>query len=246
MMVSSKALDVMLKGTGYTYRFDTDNSVDIIPADEPNGGGIPAATTVMREPATASREPTVDQYGGRLEQVNVTGSLIRGVQDTVAPLIYLKQQQLAMTDYATVQDSLYSQPIISLNGPREDLGIDANYQFGAGLDLRGLGVGATLVLVNGERQPLSGLNGDFVDVSTIPLSAVRSASKCCRTALQRSTDLTPSPASSTSSCGITSTAHSRSLRYGTAIGGRREMVASQLLGTHWTGGHAMLAYEYSG
>ena len=77
-----------------------------------------------------------------------------------------------MADYETVQDALYTQPIISLNGPREDLGIDANDQYGAGLDLRGLGVGATLVLVNGQRQPLSGLNGDFVDVSTIPLSAV--------------------------------------------------------------------------
>lgn len=243
MMPSSKALDVMLKGTGYTYRFDTDNSVDIIPADEPDGGGAQAAT-VTREPTPAPREPTVDQYGGRLEQVNVTGSLIRGVQDTVAPLIYLKQQQLAMTDYATVQDSLYSQPIISLNGPREDLGIDANYQFGAGLDLRGLGVGATLVLVNGERQPLSGLNGDFVDVSTIPLSAVERI------------EVLPDGASalygSDAIAGVVNIimrnnfdgAQSQ-LRYGTAIGGRREMMASQLLGTHWTGGHAMLAYEYS-
>ena len=38
--------------------------------------------------------------------------------------------------------------------------------------LRGLGVAATLVLVNGHRQPLSGLNGEFVDVSNIPLAAV--------------------------------------------------------------------------
>src|SRR6185312_4040155 len=35
------------------------------------------------------------------------------------------------------------------------------------------------------------------------------------------------------------------LRYGSAIGGRREVVASQLLGTHWSTGHAMLAYQYS-
>ncbi|MGH8295177.1 MAG: TonB-dependent receptor, partial [Steroidobacteraceae bacterium] len=35
------------------------------------------------------------------------------------------------------------------------------------------------------------------------------------------------------------------LRYGSAIGGRREVMASQLLGTHWSGGHAMLAYQYS-
>jgi iron complex outermembrane recepter protein len=186
----------------------------------------------------------VDQYGGRLEQVNVTGSLIRGVQDTVAPILYLKQQQLAMTDYETVEDALYTQPILSLNGPREDLGIDANSQYGAGLDLRGLGVGATLVLVNGERQPLSGLNGDFVDVSTIPLSAVQRI------------EVLPDGASalygSDAIAGVVNIIMRNNfdgaqtqLRYGTAIGGRREVVASQLLGTHWSSGHAMLAYEYS-
>lgn len=244
MMASSKALDAMLKGTGYTYRFDTDNSVDIVPADEQSGGQTPPAATVTRESVPAPQQPMADEYGGRLEQVNVTGSLIRGVQDTVAPLIYLKQQQLAMAAYETVQDSLYSQPIMSLNGPREDLGIDANYQYGAGLDLRGLGVGATLVLVNGQRQPLSGLNGDFVDVSTIPLSAVERI------------EVLPDGASalygSDAIAGVVNIimrnnfdgAQSQ-LRYGTAIGGRREMVASQLVGTHWSGGHAMLAYEYS-
>jgi outer membrane receptor protein involved in Fe transport len=243
MMASSKALEQMLKGTGYTYRFDTDNSVDIIPV-EGDGGQKPAAA-VARVTTSAPRRPAADQNGERLEQVDVTGSLIHGVQDAVAPLIYLKQQQLAMADYATVQDALYSQPILSLNGPREDLsGIDANDQYGAGLDLRGLGVGATLVLVNGERQPLSGLDGDFVDVSTIPLSAVARI------------EILPDGASalygSDAIAGVVNIimrnnfdgAQSQ-LRYGTAGGGRREMVASQLLGTHWNSGHAMLAYQYS-
>ncbi len=242
-MASSRALDLMLKGTGYTYRFDADNSVDIIPVDEPNGGSKPAVTVARATPGAAPR-PAADQDGGRLDQVDVTGSLIRGVQDAVAPLIYLQQQQLAMADYPTVEDALYTQPIISLNGPREDLGIDANYQYGAGLDLRGLGVGATLVLVNGQRQPLSGLNGDFVDVSTIPLSAVERI------------EVLPDGASalygSDAIAGVVNIimrnnfdgAQSQ-LRYGTAVGGRRDVMASQLLGTHWSGGHAMLAYEYS-
>ncbi len=134
-MASSQALQLMLQGTGYTYRFDTDNSVDIIPA-APDAAPKPEATVAHVSPPPA---PPLDRYGGRLEQVNVTGSLIRGVQDAVAPLIYLKPQQLAMADYETVQDSLYTQPIMSLNGPREDLGIDANYQYGAGLDLTGPG-----------------------------------------------------------------------------------------------------------
>jgi len=241
-MASSAALDLMLKGTGYTYRLDTDNSVDIIPIEEPTDGQKSAAAQSRRN--APARRFGADEYGGRLEQVDVTGSLIHGVQDAVAPLIYLKPEQMAMAAYSTVEDALYSQPIISLNGPREDLGIDANYQYGAGLDLRGLGVGATLVLVNGERQPLSGLNGDFVDVSTIPLSAVKRI------------EVLPDGASaiygSDAIAGVVNIimrndfegAESQ-LRYGTAIDGRREMVAAQLLGTHWSGGHAMLAYQYS-
>lgn len=242
-MASSQALDLMLQGTGYTYKFDADDSVDIMPLDAPSGSRKPAAVARRIAPP-ASRKLTAERDAGRLDEVKVTGSLIRGVQDAVAPLLYLKRQQLAMSDYATVEDALYTQPIISLSGPREDLGIDANYQYGAGLDLRGLGVGATLVLVNGERQPLSGLNGDFVDVSTIPLSAVERI------------EVLPDGASavygSDAIAGVVNIimrndfdGAQSELRYGSAIGGRREVVASQLLGTHWSSGHAMLAYQYS-
>ena len=244
VMASSTALTMLLKGTGFTYRTDTPNSVDVIPAEGAVDGWKSDVARASRAVPPESRTAAVERDRGRLEQVNVTGSLIHGVQDAVAPLIYLKQQQLAMASFATVQDALYSLPIMSLNGPREDLGIDANYQYGAGLDLRGLGVGATLVLVNGQRQPLSGLNGDFVDVSTIPWSAVQRI------------EVLPDGASaiygSDAVAGVVNIIMRNNfdgadtqLRYGTAIGGRREIMASQLLGTHWRGGHAMLAYQYS-
>jgi iron complex outermembrane receptor protein len=243
VMASSAALSLLLKGTGFTYRFDTNDSVDVVPAEQPPDGKPAVALARAAAPA-AGRTPAFEQDRGRLEQVNVTGSLIHGVQDAVAPLIYLKQQQLAMASFATVEDALYSLPIMSLNGPREDLGIDGNDQYGAGLDLRGLGVGATLVLVNGQRQPLSGLNGDFVDVSTIPWSAVQRI------------EVLPDGASalygSDAVAGVVNIimrdnfdGADTQLRYGTAVGGRRETVASQLLGRRWNGGHAMLAYQYS-
>lgn len=244
MMASSAALALLLKGTSYTYRVDTGNSVDVIPAEAPAETHALAAAPGRRASSPGRPRPELEQDQGRLEQVDVTGSLIPGVQDTVAPLIYLKRQQLAMASFPTVEDALYTLPIISLNGPREDLGIDANYQYGAGLDLRGLGVGATLVLVNGQRQPLSGLNGDFVDVSTIPLSAVQRI------------EVLPDGASavygSDAIAGVINIimrsdfqGAETEVRYGTAIGGRRDIMASQLWGTHWRTGHAMLAYEYS-
>src|SRR6185312_6050083 len=240
VMPSSAALALLLKGTGYTFQFDTHNSVDILPLAEPTDG-LPVPTRVAR---AAPVRPAFEEDEGRLEQVDVTGSLIHGAQDAVAPLIYLKKQQLAMAGFPTVEDALYSLPMMSLNGPREDLGIDNNYQYGAGLDLRGLGVGATLVLVNGYRQPLSGLNGDFVDISTIPTSAVERI------------EVLPDGASalygSDAVAGVVNiimrddfNGAESQVKYGSAIGGRRQVMASQLLGTHWSSGHAMLAYEYT-
>ncbi|MBW4052149.1 MAG: TonB-dependent receptor [Proteobacteria bacterium] len=244
VMASSAALAQLLKGTGYTYQFDTAHAVDIIPAAVPADRRAPVVARAARAPEPPSPAPAAARRQRRLDQIDVTGSLIPGAQDAVAPLVYLKRQQLAMASYPTVQDALYSLPIISLKGPREDLGIDANYQYGAGLDLRGLGVGATLVLVNGHRQPLSGLNGDFVDVSTIPWSAVKRI------------EVLPDGASavygSDAIAGVVNIIMRNNfrgaetqVRYGTAIGGRQAVMAAQLLGTRWSGGHGMLAYQYS-
>src|SRR5580698_9206286 len=51
-------------------------------------------------------------------------------------------------------------------------GASSNVFGGAAFDLNGLGVGATLTLLNGHRLAPSGFDGSFVDVSQIPLSAV--------------------------------------------------------------------------
>ena len=139
---------------------------------------------------------------------------------------------------------MYQLPFVSLDAPREDLGLNNNYNWGAGINLRGLGVGATLVLVNGHRQPLSGLNGDFVDVSNIPAAAVERI------------EILPDGASalygSDAIAGVVNIilkddfqGAETQVRYGGTPGGRDETVVSQLLGTHWTGGKAMLVYEYS-
>jgi iron complex outermembrane recepter protein len=244
VMDSSHALTLLLKGSGYTFHFDSDHSVDIVPVETPGAPAVAAAAVPRAAPPPHQQASEVDRERADLEQVDVTGSLIHGVQDVVAPLVYMKHAQLEQASFATVEDALYSLPIISPNGPREDLGIDANYQYGAGVDLRGLGVGATLVLVNGYRQPLSGLNGDFVDVSTIPWSAVQRI------------EVLPDGASalygSDAVAGVVNILMRNDFqgaetqaRYGTAVDGRRERMASQLLGTHWSGGHAMLAYQYS-
>lgn len=62
-----------------------------------------------------------------------------------------------------------------INGPTpSNRGVPIeNLSGGTVVDLRGLGVGSTLVLVNGRRLAGEGIaNGDFVDISGIPIEAI--------------------------------------------------------------------------
>src|SRR5690606_7422221 len=82
--------------------------------------------------------------------------------------------------FSTVQDIIQSLPQNFGGGPNaltaplqgtENGAQFANRNFGASINLRGLGAGSTLTLLNGRRIAAGG-GGTFVDVSTIPLSAV--------------------------------------------------------------------------
>jgi iron complex outermembrane recepter protein len=238
-----EALERMLKGTGLTFRFVTEHSVTI---KQPEVASTPPPPPPKPLPPSvhhmASAGPMVGH--NQLEEVTVTGTLIRGASDVSSPLVYVTQQDLAQAPFATVQDALYQLPFVSLDAPRQDLFLNNNYNWGTGINLRGLGVGATLVLVNGHRQPLSGLNGDFVDVSNIPAAAVERI------------EILPDGASalygSDAIAGVVNIilkddfrGAETQVRYGGTPGGNDQTVVSQLLGTRWSSGKAMLVYEYS-
>ncbi|MDB6091153.1 MAG: TonB-dependent receptor, partial [Gammaproteobacteria bacterium] len=238
------ALTLMLAGTGLTFEFDSDHSVII--RQSPLAGVPQESAPAPFEDSVhrmAALEPTAG-HNLKLEEVVVTGSLIHGVMDVMAPLVYVTRKDLSRAPFATVQDALYQLPINSLSAPREDLGLNNNLNYGAGINLRALGAGATLVLVNGHRQPLSGLNADFVDVSNIPWSAVERI------------EVLPDGASaiygSDAIAGVVNIimrddvqAAQTQVRLGKAAGGRDELLFSQLLGAHWDTGKALIAYQYS-
>jgi iron complex outermembrane recepter protein len=239
-----EALERMLKGTGLTFRFVTEHSVTIKQvqvAKAPPPPPPPPKPPPQSVHHMASAGPMVGH--NQLEEVTVTGSLIHGAVDVMSPLVYVTQQDLSQAPFSTVQDALYQSPIVSLDAPREDLSLNNNFNWGSGINLRGLGVGATLVLVNGHRQPLSGLNGDFVDVSNIPTAAIERI------------EILPDGASalygSDAIAGVVNIilrddfqGVETQAKYGGAPGGRDETVVSQLLGTRWGSGKAMLVYEY--
>lgn len=235
-----EALELMLQGTGLVYNFATDHSVSIkqVAPAEPPPPPPPRKAELHRGP--------IELVGfNELSSVTVTGSYIRGASDLKAPVIDVSPKELSYAPFPTVQDALYqSSPIISLDAPRADLGVNNNYNWGAGVNLRGLGVGATLVLVDGRRQPMSGATSDFVDVSNIPAAAVDHI------------EILPQGASaiygSDAIAGVVNIilkdhfdGAQTQLHYGGTAGGLDNIVVSQLLGTHWTSGNVMLVYQYS-
>ncbi|HWS66552.1 MAG TPA: TonB-dependent receptor [Steroidobacteraceae bacterium] len=103
----------------------------------------------------------------------MTGSHIRGVETAGSKLIVIGRDQIDASGYGRVEDVLatVTQNFNRANGAVQEPGF-FNLNHGAEVQLRGLGVGTTLTLVNGQRQGASGWQGSFTDVSTIPVSAI--------------------------------------------------------------------------
>ncbi len=111
-----------------------------------------------------------------LGEVIVTGTLIRGAVPVGAQIIGMDRSDIDRTGLATVQDVVRTLPQNFDGGATEDtlLGLEAqtNSAQGTALNLRGLGAGATLVLLNGRRIAPGGSEGAFTDVSNVPLAAI--------------------------------------------------------------------------
>lgn len=109
-------------------------------------------------------------------RVVITGSHIRRTDsETPSPVLTLTARDIARSGYSSVADVLAS---ISANN-MGSLGQATPAAFGAGgsgISLRGLTVGATLVLIDGQRMAAYPLpddgQRDFVDINSIPIDAV--------------------------------------------------------------------------
>src|SRR6202163_984524 len=108
-----------------------------------------------------------------LEEIVVTGSHIRGAEVAGSKLIVISREQIDASGYGRVEDVLAT---VTQNFNRANAAVGEpgfyNLNHGAEVQLRGLGAGTTLTLVNGQRQGARGWQGSFTDVSTIPVSAI--------------------------------------------------------------------------
>lgn len=116
----------------------------------------------------------------KVERVEITGSSIKRVKDEgILPIQVITANELARTGVTSAEDMLQ---LLGMNAAGADNAISNNNVFGGDTDrltggsananLRGLGAGSTLVLLNGRRMATYGMSGGAVDLNTIPMAAV--------------------------------------------------------------------------
>ena len=249
------ALKALLEGTGLTFRRtpggailidrpDPASSSSAVPANAPPSAYLDSE----RAASGAAVETAEDAAAIRLGEILVTGSHISGAEQGAAPLIKITREDIRRSGYATVDQLIESLPQNFGAGASQDtIGTDSsvgNNGFGNAINLRGLGPGTTLVLVNGRRITGAGNSGQFVDVSMIPLSAVER--------VEVLTDGASAIYGSDAVGGVVNfilredyDSAESTLRAGQVTDGDlSEYQFAQSLGGDWGGGGAMLAYEY--
>ena len=134
---------------------------------------IAIASGLFCSAAFAQSEPASTQ----LERVEVTGSNIKRLAaETASPVQVYNRDEIRRTGGNTVRQVLDTITSTSSNELRDD-GNNSSFASGAtGVSMRGLGKGATLVLLNGRRVANYGLadgaKDTFVNVDSIPSDVV--------------------------------------------------------------------------
>ncbi|KLD76230.1 TonB-dependent receptor [Xanthomonas hyacinthi] len=128
--------------------------------------------------ATAATAPAAfaQEAATNLDRITVTGSNIpRTNTETPSPVQVISRQEIDRTGKSTVAEYLQTLTSDGAGSIPKTFG-NGFAGGGAGISLRGLGAGSTLVLLNGRRMATYGLADDgqkvFTDLSTIPLDAV--------------------------------------------------------------------------
>jgi outer membrane receptor protein involved in Fe transport len=195
------------------------------------------------------------QRSGAAESVTdgaaVTGTHIRGTNDSAFPLWIYNRDVIEASGAGTLQQFIQMLPQNFNGGASESTvqsvaggGNAANTVQGTGVNLRGLGNDATLVLVNGHRLAPGNVSGNFVDLSLIPLYAVER--------VEVVTDGASAIYGSDAVGGVVNIILGRNLdgaetraRYGRVTSGSTsETEVGQTLGHGWDTGSAQLIYDY--
>lgn len=119
---------------------------------------------------------STDEPIERLEEIIVTGTNIRGVENPTVPVLTFDKDDIDLSGAVTVDEFLRAVPqnfssTTQLTAESGNPNAGSNLTQGAAVDLRGLGAGSTLTLLNGRRMSPAGIS-NYVDVSILPLGAI--------------------------------------------------------------------------
>lgn len=179
-MTPDAALDKILDGSGLAYRVTASNVVlvgdpnakEFSEADERHG--LFRVAQLDKEGAGDVSEDSDSRNGEEEErprdQIIVTGTNIRGVAPDSSPVEVFTSSDIARTGAVTLEQFFFKLPQNLNSFTSTARFATANSEGRNSIDLRGLGVGTTLVLLNGKRLVAPG--GSSPDISLIPLSAI--------------------------------------------------------------------------
>ncbi len=113
----------------------------------------------------------------QLDEIIVTGTNIRGAENPTTLVLQFDREAIDLSGAATIEEFLRALP--QNFGSESQLTADSvnpndsgrNQVQGTFVDLRGLGAGSTLTLLNGRRMTAAG-SGNAVDISVLPLGAI--------------------------------------------------------------------------
>ena len=196
----------------------------------------------------APSESTIEDV---YDEITVVGTHIRDIAPGSSPVIVLDREVIASTGLSTVDQLMEALPqnfgggatVDTNTALPNDLDAAGNTSRATTVNLRGLGAGSTLVLLNGRRLAPT-VGSAFVDISVIPL-----------TAIERVEVLTDGASAIYGSDAIAGVVNfvlrddydgvETVLRYGrVSEGSLDERKAAVTLGRSWAGGNALVSYEY--
>jgi len=130
-----------------------------------------AATGICAQSSATETASAQSADDVTLDAVSVTGTRIKRANiEGALPVVVFDRAQIEASGHTSVADFLRNTSFNSFGSYQStsgDAGLGATF-----IDLRGLGQGRTLILVNGRRAPTSPQVGQGNDLNTIPLAAV--------------------------------------------------------------------------
>lgn len=250
------ALEEIIGDAGLTYEINEDGVVvirtsflDVREAVLPANNREMRVAQVTRDDETGPlRSDDEEEEKEPRDVIIVTGTNIRGIVPESSPTMTFTRDDIQISGAATAQDLMRTLPQnldFSETAAAGFAGPSAGFNGGsAGVNIRGLGADSTLTLVNGRRFASGGGNGDFVDVSLIPLSAVER--------VEVLTDGASAIYGADAVAGVVNFilredydgAESQFRVGGVTEGSSQRYQVSQTVGKAWSGGNFLATYEY--